>query len=179
MRCSCVVVFTCVEAEKLPGKASQEARAAKGELGRRPRRALREELVGVGRSGRNRWRDREHAEGRVKSMDPGSQWTRADQKLPASEAGTGALAQPETAAGARGGVEGGLQQSAVTRDGNVKSAFKGIAFAAVSAAGSSGARREHLRSFLTVRRKHLVHQWIRLLETLLDKALAVRPPTWL
>ena len=43
--------------------------------------------------------------------------------------------------------------------------LKGISFAAMSAPGPSGARHEHLRSFLRIKRRCVVNRLLRVLET--------------
>ena len=58
-----------------------------------------------------------------------------------------------------------------SRVGDEDSTLKGISFAAMSAAGPSGARHEHLRSFLRIKRKWVVNRLLRVLETFLGRAL--------
>ena len=58
-----------------------------------------------------------------------------------------------------------------SRAGDEDPALKGISFAAMSAPGPSGARHEHLRSFLRIKRKCVVNRLLRVLETFLKRAL--------
>ena len=57
-----------------------------------------------------------------------------------------------------------------SRAGDEDSALKGISFVAMSAAGSSRAPHEHLRSFLRIKRKCVVNRLLRILETFLERA---------
>ena len=58
-----------------------------------------------------------------------------------------------------------------SRVGNEDSALKGISLAAMSAAGPSGARHGHLRSFLRTKSNCVVNRLLRVLETFLGRAL--------
>ena len=73
---------------------------------------------------------------------------------------TGGWSQSENVLGGQG-----------SRAGDEDSALKGVSFAAMSAAGPSGARHEHLRRLLRIKRKCVVNRLLRVLETFLERAL--------
>ena len=85
-----------------------------------------------------------------------------------SECGVGAFAGLRPVDGSQGENVLGGQGS---RAGDEDSALKGISFAAMSAAGPSGARHEHLRRLLRIKRKCVVNRLLRVLETFLERAL--------
>ena len=106
--------------------------------------------------------------GGVKSLPAEEQRTWAAKLIPTSERGDGAFAELRPVDGSQGESALGSQGSRV---GDEDSALKGISFAAMSAAGPSGARHEHLRSFLRIKRKCVVNRLLRVLETFLGRAL--------
>ena len=62
--------------------------------------------------------------------------------------------------------------------GEEDSALKVVSFVAMSALGPSGARHEHLRSFLRIKRKCVVNRLLSVLETFLGRALGRTPAGW-
>ena len=85
-----------------------------------------------------------------------------------SERGAGAFAELRPEDGSQGENALGGQGS---RAGDGDSALKEISFVAMSSAGPSGARHEHLRIFLRIKRKCVVNRLLRVLEILMETFL--------